>query len=136
MRVLRFVRQAVVAHLERRVSLEDCPHGANFMVQRWLAYGTPEVAAVDHDHAVVDASPLQLWRDQRRHIAWISGLVRLVLLSPKTEELTPVPDTTAQISSLACVPCALSCCSHSNPARAFALTDENTHCMDIWHLAT
>ncbi len=60
--MLRFVRQAVVAHLERRVSLEDCPHGANFMVQRWLADGTPEVAAVDHDHAVVDASPLQLWR--------------------------------------------------------------------------
>ena len=86
--------QAVVAHLERRVALGDCPHGANFMVGRWLADGAPEVVAVDHGHAIVDASPQQLWWDQQQHIAWISDLVRLVLLQPKTEEMTRHPCST------------------------------------------
>ena len=68
------------------MALGDNPHGENFRVQRWLADGTPEVVVVDHDHATVNASPLQLREDWKEHVAWISAVVRLVSLSPKTEE--------------------------------------------------
>ncbi len=65
-----------MAHLERRMALGDNPHGDNFLARRLLADGTPEVVAVDHDHAIVDASPLQLREDWKEHVAWISALVR------------------------------------------------------------
>ncbi len=69
--------QAVVAHL---------PHGGSFLVRRWLADGTPEMVAADHDHAIVRAFTLQLRDDCMGHVPWISALVCLVPLPPKTQK--------------------------------------------------
>lgn len=67
--------QAVAAHHRRGGALGDGPHGGNFVLRRPLEEGPPEVVAIDHDQAVMDASPKQLEEDREDHIAFICRLV-------------------------------------------------------------